>query len=95
MTKVGLEITCVRFIAAADRDRKAGILGWVSLVVNAALVVDGIALRRTLNGRLALSFPARRSQSGRRHYFVRPMSEQVRLYLESKVFEALNIEVAS
>jgi hypothetical protein len=62
-------------------------------VINDAIVLDGIALRRTLDGnRLTLSFPARRDGSGRQRFFSRPVSDPVRREIERQCFEHLQIK---
>jgi len=61
-------VTRVRPVPAPDG---AGRVGFVACTV-AGLRLDGLVLRRTRGGRLALSFPCRRDARGRRHPFVRP-----------------------
>ena len=90
-----LQVTGVQFVAADGRDRRTGLLGWISCVVNGALVLDGIALRRTRSGRLRLSFPARRDSRGILHHHIRPLDDFTRRDLERQVFELLALEVAS
>lgn len=77
-------ISEVRFAAAGARDVETGLLGWTSFKVG-QLRVDGVAVRRTERGTLALSFPARRSSSGARHYYVRPVDDDARREFEEAV----------
>jgi len=49
---------------------KNGLLGYVSCTV-ANLRIDGLTLRRTRDGRFAISFPCRRDGHGRKHPIVR------------------------
>jgi hypothetical protein len=84
-------ISHIRFVVASRDDISRGVLGWVSLTLDGALRLDGIALRRTLDGRLALSFPARRDGSGRQHPFVRPLDDVSRRQIEAQVFRALGL----
>ena len=43
------------------------LLGVVTVFMDASVRIEGITLRRTLEGRLALSYPARRDRRGRQH----------------------------
>ncbi len=88
-----LHIGGLRFTEASEADERTGLVGWIRLVINDAIVLDGIALRRTLDGnRLTLSFPARRDGSGRQRFFSRPISDDVRREVERQVFEHLQIK---
>lgn len=87
-----LSISQVRLVRAAPADMATGLLGWVSLVLGDLLRLDGLTLRRTSNGLLTLSFPARRDASGRQHAIVRPIDDAVRREIEEAVFAALGIE---
>ena len=79
----------VRFTPASERDLATGMLGWLAFTIDRTIRLDGVALRRTLQGRLALSFPARQSRGGRRHALVRPVDDEVRRDLEAQVLGAL------
>ena len=57
-----------------------------------ALALDGVALRRTRDGRRTLSFPARRDRQGRDHPYVRPLSTEARSAIERQVLDALGLE---
>ena len=83
------------FTPASERDREAGLLGWIALVLNGALKLDGLAVRRTRGGRLRLSYPARRDGHGHLHHHVRPLDDAARRDLEGQVFELLALEIAS
>lgn len=61
-------VTTVRLVRTRSTN---GLLGFVSCSV-AGLCLDGLTLRRTRQGRLAVSFPCRRDRSGRKHPIVRP-----------------------
>ena len=69
-----------------------GLFGFVSATVNGSLRLDGIALRKTLNGNMVLSFPARRDSSGCQHTLVCPINDRARRDLEFQIFQALGIE---
>ena len=50
----------------------------MSGVFSGALRVDGLVLRRTREGRLALSYPARDDAHGNRHFVVAPVNDETR-----------------
>ncbi len=87
-----IRIGNVRFTASSPKENESGLVGWVSCSVNGGLHLDGLALRRTADDRLMLSFPARRDGSGRQHFYVRPLDERTRREIESQIFRALNLE---
>lgn len=72
------------WVKAGEQDIRTGLLGFLS-VTYGCLVLDGIVLRRTAEGRLALSFPARTDKTGRRHSYIRPASDDVRLEIEREL----------
>ena len=84
-----IEITDVRFSAASMADVESGLIGWVSCRLNGAVGIDGIALRRTRQGRLTLSFPCRRDASDRQHFYVRPVDREARQLFELQIFRSL------
>ena len=77
------------FASASPLDVADGLLGWLDLSVGGAVVVHGVALRRTRNGRPALSFPARNDRRGNRRDVVRPVDDLMRRQIEHRVFEQL------
>ena len=87
-----LLISEVKFSAALPDDVDAGLLGWVSCTLNESLRLDGIALRRSADRRLVLSFPSRRDRAGREHPIIRPLDDTARLEIEHQVFGALGLE---
>lgn len=89
-----LRVSQVRFSPSTSVDREAGMLGWLSLVLNDAIKFDGISLRRTRDGRLTLSYPVRRDRLGNEHSIVMPLDDEVRVEIERQVFLALGAEVA-
>jgi hypothetical protein len=52
-------------------------------------------VRKTLEGRCSLAFPARRLAGKRRHFYVRPLDDRARRDIEHQVLRALNLEVAT
>ncbi len=88
----GLHITSVAFINARPADVRTGLLGWVTCVLNHAVLLDGITLRRTADGQLALSYPARRDRTGNQHPYIRPLDDAARQHLEREIFKALRCD---
>ena len=85
-------ISNIRFVAAGPDDVATGLLGYVSAVLNGALRLDGLALRRTAEGRLTLSFPFRRDHAGNQCFYLRPLNDIARQEIEHQVFQALVLE---
>src|SRR5262245_23693969 len=71
--------------------RPPGGEGWVSATMNGSLRFDGISVRRTADGRLALSFPARRDTTGKQHPYLRPLDDATRRDIEHQIFAALGL----
>ena len=86
---INVSVSDVRFSPAAEVEVATGLLGWVSFELD-YVRLDGVAVRRTRDGRLALSYPRRRQ-----HRFVRPLNEETRRAIEAAVFAALGLEPAS
>ncbi len=81
----------VRFTAATPEQVDEGLLGFAACRYG-VLRLDGIAVRRTLDGRLTLSYPARRDSSGRKHFLIRPLDDAGRRLIEFEVLKALGLE---
>ena len=80
----------VRFTPASTSDERRGLLGFVSCTVG-DLVLDGITVRRTREGRLTLSFPARRGRGGEQHAYIRPIDESARRVIECEILAAIDL----
>ena len=89
-----LHISNVRLCRASYADRRSGLIGWISFVLNESILHDGIALRLT-HGRPYLSFPARRDNDGKDHPYVRPVDDDVRREIEGQVFAQLDLAEVS
>ena len=76
------------WVAASEQDVRTGLLGYLS-VTYGTLVLDSIVLRRTANGRYTLSFPARTDREGRRHSYIRPVSDNARVAIEREILGQL------
>lgn len=89
-----LGVSHVRLATASPNDRDRGLLGYVSLVLNSQLRLDGVTLRRTSTGRLSLSYPERRDRRGGSHPYVQPLTDAAREHVERQVFAALGLDKA-
>lgn len=87
-------ISNVRFTRAPSRDITAGLLGYIACIIDDRLYLDGITLRRTAAGKLALSFPARRDRRGEEHPYMRPVNDVAREDIERVIFAAIAAAVA-
>ena len=89
--EVGKTTALLRFNPAPTRLTRRGMRGWLTLRID-RLVVDGVSLRESPNGALALSFPERRDSANRRHAVVRPQDDGTRRAIEEQVFSALGVK---
>ena len=85
----------VHLTAALGDDRQDGLIGWIRCTVNGAIRLDGITLRRTVDGRLTLSFPARKDRRGVLHPIVQPLDEAIRRWIEVEILEQLGFTEGS
>ena len=88
-----IRVNEVTFHTAPALDRARGLLGWVSFVVDGRLRLSSIAVRRTLEGRMALSFPARIDGAGNQRFYIRPLDNHTRHEIERQVFQAIGLEI--
>jgi DNA-binding cell septation regulator SpoVG len=68
----------------SDDDVRTGLLGFISVFMG-DVIVDGITVRKTADGRITLSFPERRDRLGRRHPIVRPVDDAARRAIEKAI----------
>jgi DNA-binding cell septation regulator SpoVG len=80
-----VDIRIRTWVRGTADDKRSGLLGYLSLFYG-SVVIDGVTLRRTAEGRLALSFPERRDGKGRSHSVVRPIDDVARRAIEAAVF---------
>jgi len=86
-----LRISEIRYSPASAVDISSGLLGFASFLLNDAVRVDGVAVRRRLDGALTLAWPARTDRDGKRHPYLRPIDDDARRDLERQVFTALGL----
>ena len=76
---INIEITSVAFTRGSRSDVQTGLLGYVTCVLNDALVLGGVTLRQTAAGKLTLSFPTRKDGRGHKHSILRPVDDDALL----------------
>jgi DNA-binding cell septation regulator SpoVG len=89
------EVTDLHYTPAGTTEAATGLLGFVRFTYGGTLVLDSVAVRQTLTGRLALAFPTKRDRAGQLHAYVRPRNTAARVAIESAVFTALGQVVES
>lgn len=92
MMSAGLRVSGVQFVSAGPEARASGLLGWIRCTLNDGVRLDGIALRRTAEGRHVLAFPERRDGAGRRHPYIRPLDDDARRDFEGQILDALGLD---
>jgi hypothetical protein len=83
-----LTISNIHFTAGSRADRITGLLGFVRLQYG-ELLLDGLTLRRTLDGRLVLAFPRPSRRVGLARQLVGPAGPDVRQQIEAEVIAVL------
>ena len=84
-----IHVTGIVFTPARLADRLLGLVGFVRCVLGGAILLDCIAVRRTLGGRITLSFP--RKAGG--HFFHRPVDRRARAEIEAQILEVIAAEL--
>jgi DNA-binding cell septation regulator SpoVG len=79
----------IRFAPARAELRAKGMLGWVCCALDGNFQLDGLALRRTADGRYVLSFPSRVDSNGVQHDYIKPLSNGVRDAIQAQVIGTL------
>jgi hypothetical protein len=80
-------ISEIRFRPAPEADLVAGLLGWVSLELR-GLRIDGVQVRRTRSGSIAMYWPERVT-CDRRFPIVQPIDRATRIAIEREVIDEL------
>lgn len=88
-------ISNIRYTQTSPEEQRTGLLGWIACTLNGNLHLDGIALRRTMDGELRLSFPARKDSMGTKHFYYHPLHEDARRAIECQIFQTLGIQETS
>ena len=77
----------IRFSAASGSEFRSGLLAYARVEVG-PFRVDGITVRRTRGGRLAVAYPSRRDGDGRKHTMFLPTDRSAREALERLIIAA-------
>lgn len=88
-----ITVTKTKFKPASALERETGLLGFVALVINDSVGIDGVTVRRSADGDLLLSWPEKRDRHGIVHRFVRPMDAATKTELERQVFARISEEL--
>ncbi len=81
-------VTVLAFRPTRSLDQASGLLGFVRIDVG-DLRLDGVAVRRALDGRYVLSFPSRRDRQGVEHSTVSPLTVEIGRDIEAQVVATL------
>lgn len=78
------EVRVISWAKASEAEQRTGMLGYLR-VAYGSLELDGIVLRKTAEGRFALSFPARTDRAGKKHSYIRPRDSEAREAIERQI----------
>ena len=94
-----IPIRDIRFVPATQRSRdievdddvrrKPELIGYASLV-SGPFLLDGFGVHAHSDGRFSISFPTRKSPSGKVHRIVRARSQRARYEIERQILLALD-----
>ena len=79
--------SAIRVTPASRWDRRRGLLAYARVELG-PYEIDGIAVRRTRGGRLAVSYPRRTAGDGTAHVTFIPTDPRVRAALEQEILAA-------
>ena len=66
-----------------------GLIAWASCIVAGAIKLDNIAIRRSRDGSLFLTYPAKRTTSGDRYHYHNPISAEAARAVQDAVLARL------
>jgi len=66
-----------------------GLVAWASCVVSGAIKLDNIAIRRSRDGGLFLTYPAKRTASGEKYHYYHPISIEAASAVQDAVLARL------
>jgi DNA-binding cell septation regulator SpoVG len=69
-----------------------GLLGWASCVINGALFLNNIAIRRAQAGELILVYPGKRSRSNQKYFHFNPITREAQQALDQAILNKLQWE---
>ena len=82
-------ISDIRFAPAQIELRSTGLMGWICCSLGGEIQLDGIAVRRTVDGRHVISFPCRIDSNGVEHAYIKPLSKGARDAIQAHVIGEL------
>jgi DNA-binding cell septation regulator SpoVG len=88
-------LSAITITPAPFEHRSDGLVAFVAVTLNGSLRIDGITVRRSLTGRLYVSFPRHRNSRGEEQFVVRPLDQETTAHLESQILAAFQTEEAS
>jgi len=70
-------------------ENPGGLLGWASCVVNGAVYLNNIAIRRARDGGLMLAYPGKRSRSDQKYFYFNPITREAHQALDQAILGQL------
>lgn len=95
MTPPTIRIRVLQTVAGTPTEMKSGLLAWLTIDLDGTLILDGLTLRRTVDGRHCVSFPLRRDPKGNRHVLIQPVDSEARRRVEAAILEQLGLDATS
>lgn len=68
-----------------------GLLGWASCVVNNALYLNNIAVRRLIDGRLVVTYPSKTSNSEQKYFYFNPITREAKRAIDDAILGRLDL----
>lgn len=84
-----MAIAIVEYRAAGSKASDPGLLGLAQIRLGGLILIKCVAVRRTREGRVYLSFPSRELRTGERRHVVRPVDAASRRWIEEQVIAQL------
>ena len=84
-----LKVTEVK-IRLVDKSED-GLIGWASCVINDSLYLNNIAIRYSKDGRVILTFPAKKSKSSLKYFYFNPISHDAARILKQAILDKLKV----
>jgi len=75
----------IRLVDAGDD----GLVGWASCVVNGSLYLNNIAIRRTLDGAVILTYPCKKSKRDQKYFFFNPINRQAKEAMDAAILGSI------
>ncbi|MBI2192055.1 MAG: septation protein SpoVG family protein [Planctomycetes bacterium] len=66
-----------------------GLVGWASCVVNGALYLNNIAIRRGCDGEFVLTYPSKRSRSDQKYFYFNPITREAKRAIDEAILGKL------